>query len=184
MDVLGPIPSRRTMEEVVLVNDNDEKIGVALKDEVHTTETPLHRAFSIFIFDAQGRVLLTKRSEKKKTFPGVWTNAVCGHPGPDEERIIAAQRRLREELGLVDIPLSEPIPYRYRFADKNGIVENEICPIFVGIADIDPKPNEKEVDSWKWTPWEDFLSDIAKNSSLYSPWCREEALLVSPKVRK
>lgn len=184
MDVLGPIPSRRTMEEVVLVDENDQQIGIELKDSVHTLSTPLHRAFSVFLFDSGGRVLITKRSEEKKAFPGVWTNAVCGHPAPEEERIIGAIRRLREELGYQNVTLSEPIAYRYRFADKNGIVENEMCPIFVGIVEGDPTPNKKEVESWKWMTWKEFLTDIAKNPSMYSPWCCQEALLVNPSVIK
>lgn len=172
-------------EEVVLVDEHDTPIGVAPKSTVHTSDTPLHRAFSVFLFDPKGRVLLTKRSSQKKTFPGVWTNAVCGHPGKDEERVIAALRRIREELGYrEEIILSEPIPYRYRFSDMNGIVENEICPIFVGIVNSDPAPNPTEVESWKWMEWQEFLSDIVANASVYSPWCREEALLVPPVMKK
>lgn len=165
-------------ELVVLVDDNNVPIGTADKDTVHTTDTPLHRAFSLFLFNAKGQTLLTKRAAIKKTFPGVWTNAVCGHLTPDETPVAAATRRLREELGVVDVAIREASPYRYRFADKNGIVENEICPILVGNFDGSPVPHPEETDEWKWMDWITFLADIKKNPEPYSPWCRQEAEII------
>ncbi|MDP1722272.1 MAG: isopentenyl-diphosphate Delta-isomerase [Candidatus Gottesmanbacteria bacterium] len=174
------------MEEfVVLVDDKNNEIGTALKDAVHTTDTPLHRGFSLFLFNSKKELLLTKRSSKKKTFPGVWTNTVCGHPAPGEGVTEAAKRRLDVELGLktYDIrDIKEVAPYRYRFTDSNGIVENEICPVLVGYCDTDPKPDPKEVDAWKWMKWEEFLEEIKKNPNVYSPWCREEAALITPLI--
>ncbi|MEK9143113.1 MAG: isopentenyl-diphosphate Delta-isomerase [Patescibacteria group bacterium] len=172
-------------EFVVLVDEENNEIGTAPKDSVHTTNTPLHRGFSLFLFNSKNELLLTKRSSKKKTFPGVWTNTVCGHPAPQESVEDAAKRRLDVELGLrtEDIRnLREVAPYRYRFADKNGIVENEICPILVAYSDADPKPDQKEVEGWRWIRWEDFLKDLKKNPSIYSPWCREESALIAPLI--
>jgi len=169
-------------ELVVLVDDNNTPIGTAEKDTVHTQDTPLHRAFSLFIFNSKNQLLLTKRASAKKTFPGIWTNTVCGHLAPDETTVGAAKRRLHHELGIMNVKnLREVFPYRYRFADKNGIVENEICPILVGLYDGNPTPDPKETDDWKWIDWNEFLEEIARNPSPYSPWCKEEAELLRTK---
>lgn len=166
------------VELVVLVDEKNNVLGSAPKATVHTTDTPLHRGFSVFLFNAKGEVLLTKRASTKKTFPGVWTNTVCGHPFPDERSLEAAHRRLRDELGI-DVEFVKKIAnYRYRFADKNGIVENEICPVFIAYDDQTPVPNPDEVDEWKWMDWQEFLNAIHAEPEVYSPWCREEALFV------
>lgn len=112
----------------------------------------------------------------------MWTNTVCGHPASGESVIDAAKRRLDRELGLrtEDIRnLREVAPYRYRFADKNGIVENEICPILVAYSDVDPNPDPKEVEEWKWMKWEEFLEEVKNQPDRYSPWCREEESLIN-----
>lgn len=170
------------MEQVVLVDEQNNPIGVADKDTVHTTTTPLHRAFSLFLFNSKGQVLLTRRATTKKTFPGVWTNTVCGHLSPEEDVVTAAVRRLAQELGITGVSVQEVAPYRYRFADKNGVVENEICPITVSYFDGDPHPHPGEVDEWKWMDWELFLADIRNNPEPYSPWCREEAEILTTKL--
>ncbi len=173
------------MELVVLVDEDNRELGTTSKDTVHTANTPLHRGFSLFLLNSKKELLLTKRWKGKKTFPGVWTNTVCGHPGPGENVVDAAMRRLERELGLKteDVrDLREVAPYRYRFADKNGIVENEICPILVGYVDVDPNPYPQEVDAWKWVRWEEFLEEIKRNPDSYSPWSREEATLIAPLI--
>jgi isopentenyl-diphosphate delta-isomerase len=169
------------MELVVLVDENNNPIGTAPKSTVHTADTPLHRAFSLFLFNSKKQLLLTKRAESKKAFPGVWTNTVCGHLAPQEVAIDAAKRRLKDELSIEKVEVREVAPYRYRFADKNGIVENEICPILVGYHDADPVAHPSEVDDWKWIDWEDFLEEIRINPDIYSPWSREEALILQRK---
>lgn len=182
------VQAQLTMELVVLVDEQNNVLGTAPKDEVHTQNTPLHRAFSLFVFNSKKQVLLTKRSLSKKTFPGVWTNAVCGHPAPNESEVDAAKRRLKVELGIKgsDLKGSQGLTlvsdYRYRFADKNGIVENEICPILVGFTDNDPTPNHSEVSDWKWMDWREFLKEIKTNSNPYSPWCIEEAAIIEDKI--
>lgn len=166
-------------ELVVLVDEKNNPIGVADKNTVHTTDTPLHRAFSLFLFNSHNQILLTKRALSKKTFPGIWTNTVCGHLSPEETTVAAAGRRLSEELGIRGVKIEEVSPYRYRFADQNGIVENEICPILVGHYDGDPVPKVGEVDAWKWMNWKEFLEEIKNDSGSYSPWCIEEASIIS-----
>src|SRR5690348_960066 len=118
-------------ELVVLVNDNNEEIGTMPKTKAHHAQTPLHRAFSVYVFNKNGKILLTQRALKKKVFPGVWTNTCCGHPGPGESMENAIKRRLQFELGLLPKKIKVILPdYRYR-AEMNGIVENEICPVFI-----------------------------------------------------
>ncbi|MCX8008980.1 MAG: isopentenyl-diphosphate Delta-isomerase, partial [Patescibacteria group bacterium] len=153
-------------------------IGTAPKATVHTKDTPLHRGFSLFVFNKRKEFLVTQRSFKKKTFPGVWSNTVCGHPAPQERPEKAAIRRLKEELGMTLQSILFVTDYRYRFSDSNGTVENEICPVFIGISDDTPQVNPSEIESYYWIPWENFLQDIQLRPSLYSPWCREEALHV------
>ena len=170
-------------EFVILVDEQNRELGTAPKDSVHTKNTPLHRGFSLFLFNSKGELLLTKRSSKKRTFPRVWTNTICGHPGPGESAIDAAKRRLVDELGIREIrEIRQVAPYKYRFADKNGIVENEICPILIGHADVDPNPDPDEIEGWRWIRWEEFLEDLKINLDLYSPWSREEAALIAPRV--
>ena len=126
-------------ELVVLVDESGDAIGTADKATVHSHDTPLHRAFSCHVFSTDGRVLLTRRALGKLTWPGVWTNSFCGHPGPDEELDAAIHRRAERELGLTLGALESVLPdFRYRAVDASGIVENEVCPVFRTTVDIDP----------------------------------------------
>ena len=167
---------------VVLVDDAGTAIGTAPRAEVHTTATPLHLAFSTYLFNARGEVLLTRRALGKKTWPGVWTNSCCGHPRAGESLEDAARRRIREELGLTVGPLVPLLPeFRYRAVDVSGIVENEICPVFAGyVTEVDPRPNTDEVADWAWVPWEKFADAIIATPHVYSPWAALQVpLLVS-----
>lgn len=163
-------------ELVVLVDENDNEIGTMPKSEVHTADTPLHRAFSCFIFK-EGKFLLQQRSSKKVTWPLMWSNSVCGHPMPDEETIDAVKRRAKFELGLELAEVRFASPYRYRF-EREGVVENEICPIFVATVVSEPVPNPSEVEAIAWIPWGEFLKEIRTNPDKYSEWCREEAMIL------
>jgi isopentenyl-diphosphate delta-isomerase len=169
------------MELVVLVDEKNNQIGTTPKETVHSDHTPLHRGFSLFVFNKNRELLLTRRAATKKTFPDVWTNTVCGHPGPKEDVVEAARRRLKDELGIIARDIKVAAPYRYRFADIHGIVENEICPVLVGYADTDPHPILNEVSAWKWMPWKELLSEIKLHAEIYSPWCIEEAAILQQK---
>lgn len=169
-------------EHVVLVDEQNNQIGTAPKDTVHSTDTPLHRGFSIFVFNVKGELLLTKRAATKKTFPDMWTNTVCGHPAPGESVVDAAKRRLKAELGLEVSDIKEVAPYRYRFADARGIVENEICPVLVGYNNEDPTPNTQEVSSWRWVAWREFLEEIKANPTVFSPWSVAEARFIEQSI--
>ncbi len=165
-------------EQVVLVDDHDRPTGTCPKSEVHTAETPLHRAFSVFLFDSRRRLLLQQRGRAKTTWPLVWSNSCCGHPLPGESREHAAHRRLREELGISGVALQLALPdYRYR-TEHMGVVENEICPVFIGIAPGDLSINEEEVEAVRWMDWEGFVGSLGTGADWLSPWCIEEAALL------
>lgn len=168
-------------EFVVLVDEYNNEIGTAAKEMVHSDHTPLHRGFSLFVFNKKNDLLVTRRADTKKTFPGVWTNTVCGHPGPKEDVVVAVKRRLKDELGIVADDIKVVAPYRYRCTDIHGIMENEICPILVGHADRDPTPDPREVADWKWMGWREFLAEIQNIPDKYSPWCIEEAAILQQK---
>lgn len=165
-------------EQVVLVNDLNEPVGTLEKSKVHSLNTRLHRGFSVFIFNKKGEVLLQQRSKNKITWPGTWSNSCCGHPLPDESNTEAIKRRLKYELGIDKVKITEILPdYRYKF-ENNGIWENEICPVFVGFTKEEPVINKKEVEDIKWVKWEEFVKEINDNPGNYSPWCVEETRLL------
>ena len=130
--------SNLKQEYVVLVDKYNNLLRVAPKLESHHHNTPLHRGFSLFLFNERGELLLQQRSSRKKTWPLVWSNSCCGHPMLDESSLEAAKRRLDYELGISDADIFEIVPdFRYK-VELNGIVENEICPILVGIHRLIP----------------------------------------------
>ncbi|HSM49870.1 MAG TPA: isopentenyl-diphosphate Delta-isomerase [Thermoanaerobaculia bacterium] len=183
MGTLGEGPRPEERELVVLVDEAGRAIGTAPKAEVHHEATPLHRAFSLFLFDERGRTLLQRRSRAKRTWPGVWSNSCCGHPMPGEESEEAARRRLREELGLAEEGLETMLPgFRYR-AEEGGVVENELCPVLVARPVGLPAPDPEEVMELQWVDWVALLARVRERPESLSPWCREEALLLDREPR-
>jgi isopentenyl-diphosphate Delta-isomerase len=167
------------VELVVLVDDDGNPVGTAQKSVVHGARTPRHLAFSCYGFDADGRLLVTRRARDKVTFPGVRTNTCCGHPAPGEEMAEAVRRRLDHELGVGVTDLELLLPeFAYR-ASANGIEENELCPVFVGTLVGTPTPRPDEVESCEWWPWERFLAEAADPASDVSPWARLQAPLLN-----
>ncbi len=165
-------------ELIVLVDDDGTAIGAMPKPQVHHGETPLHRAFSAYLFDEAGRLLITRRAEDKATFPGMWTNTVCGHPGPDEDDAAAIARRAAFELGLGVSDVRPALPgYRYR-AEFRGVVENEICPVYLGRFAGTPAPEPSEVGEWQLLEWSAFRARQECEADAWSPWCREQARLI------
>lgn len=164
----------REDELVVLLSPDGRSLGTAPKSTVHHAETPLHLAFSTYLFDAEGRLLVTRRALDKATFPGVWTNSVCGHPAPGERLDDAVVRRARDELALEISDLRLVLPrFAYR-AETGGIVEWELCPVLVGLASGGPEPHPAEVADTEWVPWSDFAADVLSGRRDVSVWCREQ----------
>ncbi|MCT1683357.1 isopentenyl-diphosphate Delta-isomerase [Corynebacterium appendicis] len=162
-------------ELVVLCTEDGHKAGTALKAEVHTATTPLHFAFSAWLFDDCGNVLLTRRALNKLTWPGVWTNSFCGHPGPDETFEEALVRRASEELGTTVKKIESVLPsFRYRAVDASGIVENEICPVFFAEVDGELNPNPDEVCEFEWVSMENLKEAVERVPFIFSPWLVEE----------
>jgi len=159
-------------DAVVLLSDAGLPIGAASRLGIHTDDTPLHLAFSSYLFDDQGRLLVTRRALHKRTWPGVWTNSCCGHPLPGEDGAEAVRRRVVEELGVEIDDLTLVLPdFRYRATDANGVVENELCPVWVGRVDaglIDPDPDE--VAEHAWTAWTELVGAVRAAPQAWSPW--------------
>ncbi len=161
-------------EWVVLLDEQRRPVGTQLKSEVHHAGTPLHLAFSVHVFDDDDDTLLTRRAVTKRAWPGVWSNACCGHPAPEEDLADAVRRRLASELGLVAQSLLLVLPdFAYRAADAGGVVENEVCPVFTArVAGRRPEPvaDPDEVIDWLWLPRFEANALARSHPRLLSPW--------------
>lgn len=160
---------------VILLDEDGQAVGTAPKATVHRAWTPRHLAFSAYLFDPEGALLVTRRSLRKATFPGVWTNTVCGHPGPGESLPAAARRRALAELGTTVQTLRLVLPeFGYR-ATMDGVMENELCPVYTGtLANRGLATDPDEVDDVEWVPWPAFASSALDGSRPLSPWCVEQ----------
>jgi isopentenyl-diphosphate delta-isomerase len=167
------------VEEVVLLDEAGRAVGTAAKASVHHASTPLHLAFSCYVFDGD-RLLVTRRALHKPTWPGVWTNSVCGHPAPGEPLDAAVRRRVHQELGigLDDLRLVLPA-FRYRAVMPDGTVENEMCPVLVASTTDVVRPEPAEVADTVWEPWAAFRAGVLDGSREVSPWCREQVAALS-----
>ncbi len=163
-------------DTVVLVDETGASIGVDAKSAVHHERTPLHLAFSCYVFDDADRLLVTQRALDKPSFPGVVTNSVCGHPRPGEPLEQAARRRAGSELGLSLDSLWLVLPeFRYRATSSTGMVENEICPVYAArTSSPEPALDPTEVADAEWVPWAQFSASVLDHSREVSAWCAEQ----------
>lgn len=169
------------MEMVVLVDHLGDPIGVQSKADVHGQSTPRHLAFSCHVVDERGRLLVTRRALTKKTWPGVWTNSFCGHPGPGESLEDAVRRRAGFELGLaVDDITCAIADFGYVARDATGIQENEHCPVFIARAVSELTPNPAEVAQTQWTSASALGSAIDATPWAFSPWLVEHFPQLAP----
>jgi isopentenyl-diphosphate delta-isomerase len=155
-------------EQVILVDEHDNEIGKTGKLAAHLTGQ-LHRAFSIFIFNRSGQMLIHKRAESKYHTPGLWTNTCCSHQSPGEKTLEAADRRLIEEMGF-RAPVEEYFHFVYKVEFGNGLTEYELDHVLVGYWDGTPSPNPSEVSDWKWIEPEEVMKDLRANPQKFTPW--------------
>jgi len=157
-------------QQVVLVNKNNRKIGFEEKMKAHK-EGKLHRAFSIFIFNSNGKLLIQQRAKTKDISKNLWSNTVCSHPKPNETYNQAAHRRLKEEMGF-DCKIKKLFCFIYNMKFKNGLIENEYDCVFIGKFDGKPKPNPQEIMNFKWISVNELKQDMIKNPNKYSVWSK------------
>ena len=155
-------------DQVTLVDEQDNEVGIEGKMAAHRSGH-LHRAISIFVFDSAGRLLLQKRAAGKYHSAGLWSNTCCSHPRPQEHRLVAAHRRLQEEMGF-DCELVEVFSFVYRAALSNELIEHEYDHVFFGHYDGEPVPNPEEVADWKWEEMVQLKIDVQTNPQAYSFW--------------
>lgn len=183
MTAARPTLPRVPADEVVLVDDGGVPRGTAPRLEVHTTDTPLHLAFSLHLLDRRGRTLLTRRALSKRTWPGVWTNSCCGHPRPGEDTADAVRRRVGEELGLEVGEVTCVLPdFRYRAVDASGVVEHELCPVHVAVVDADAPlaPDPAEVAEHAWVDWSALHASVSGTPAVFSPWAVLQVRALGP----
>lgn len=156
------------MEEVILVNGNDEQVGSMEKIEAHK-KALLHRAFSVFIFNDRGEMLLHQRAKQKYHSAGLWTNACCSHPRPGEDTPSAAIRRLREEMGIL-APLQKIFDFVYKADFDNGLTEHEFDHVFIGNYSGKIMPNKDEVQDYCFKAMHDIETSLASHPHKYTAW--------------
>lgn len=155
-------------EQVILVDSSDREKGVMDKLRAHQ-EGVLHRAFSVFIFNSKGELLMQRRAMGKYHSSGLWTNTCCSHPRPGEETNPAASRRLQEEMGL-SVSLEKIFAFVYMAPVGDAIFEYEYDHVFIGKSDADPKADPAEAMEWKWASVEELSTDMDANPSDYTIW--------------
>lgn len=160
-----------TTSQLALVDENDRLLGSADKLTAHLAPGQLHRAFSVFLFDGERRVLLQQRATSKYHFGGLWSNSCCGHPGPGEEVPAAASRRTDEELGTGPVELTAVGTLLYSASDeRSGLVERELDHLLIGHYTREPQPDPDEVMATRWVAWDELVADVTATPERYTPW--------------
>jgi isopentenyl-diphosphate delta-isomerase len=158
------------MEQVILVDEQDRQVGIGEKISTHR-QGLLHRAFSLWVINSKGSILLQQRALSKYHCGGIWANACCGHPRPGEELMSAMHRRLQEEMGF-DCDFEEKISFIYKVDFENGLNEHEFLHVSLGVWDGTPKPNPDEVMNHKWLSVKDLEDEISRQPEKYAYWFR------------
>lgn len=158
------------MEYVILVDENDQELGLMEKIEAHEKGL-LHRAFSIFLFNDKNELLLQKRAHSKYHSGGLWTNTCCSHPRSEESILDASHRRLMEEMGIKS-EMKEAFSFIYRAEFDNGLSEHELDHVVIGTFSGEPIVNSKEVADWKYMPMNELEADMKSRPEKYTAWFR------------
>jgi isopentenyl-diphosphate delta-isomerase len=156
------------MEFVILVDEQDNAIGTMEKQQAHV-EGVLHRAFSIFIFNSEKKLLLQKRASSKYHCGGLWTNTCCSHPRENETVLEAANRRLNEEMGM-SCDLQSIFSFVYKAEFENGLTEHEFDHVFFGQSNQTPTLNREEVEDFRYVGMEELQTEIKENPAHFTPW--------------
>ncbi len=163
----------KALDRLVLVDADDREIGVAGKAQCHAGNGLLHRAFSVFVYGADGRILLQQRSAAKTLWPMYWSNACCGHPFPGEQVERAASRRIHEELGFGCRPrYLYKFRYQARYSEHHS--EHELCHVLEGDFSGDLKPDPAEIAAWRWVAPDALSREIDRRPECFSPWMKLE----------
>ena len=155
-------------EQVILVNENDEAIGLMSKLEAHQ-KAVLHRAFSVFVLNDKNEIMLQQRASEKYHSPLLWTNTCCSHQRDGETNIQAGTRRLFEEMGF-ETPLEVLFHFIYKAPFDNGLTEHELDHVMIGTYNNEPQINREEVENWKWMSIDDIKIDMVQNPAIYTVW--------------
>ncbi len=155
-------------EKVILVNEKDEQIGLMPKMEAHEKGL-LHRAFSVFVFNNDNKLMIQQRALGKYHSPGLWTNTVCSHQREGESNVEAGKRRLQEEMGF-STDLKDTISFIYKAPFDNGLTEHEFDHILIGNYDGEPNLNPEEAHDWKWVSLDVLKKDMVDNPEIYTEW--------------
>ncbi len=157
-------------EKVILVNEEDEQIGLMPKMEAHEKGV-LHRAFSVFVLNANNEIMLQQRAAQKYHSPLLWTNTTCSHQREGESNIQAGTRRLREEMGFTT-ELKELFSFIYKAPFDNGLTEHELDHVMIGYYNDDPNINVEEAEGWKWMGIDAVKEDMQEHPEQYTVWFR------------
>ena len=160
-------------EMLIIVDENDTVLNYLPKIDCHQGDGILHRAFSIFIFNNSGEVIMQKRSDQKLLWPLFWSNSCCSHPRKGETLEIATHRRLEEELGFdADLDYLYTFQYQANFKDLGS--ENEMCAVYIGKSNESVQVNENEISEWRYIDPDDLTKEVADHPEHFTPWFKME----------
>jgi len=160
-------------EPLILVDEADREIGHLNKGECHDGDGVLHRAFSLFIFNSEGELLLQQRSAEKRLWPLFWSNSCCSHPRRGETMDVATRRRLEQELGMAaNFNHLFTFQYHARYLDLGS--ESEICWVYIGLCDDPPRPNSTEISAVRWITANELDRELREQPEVFTPWSAEE----------
>ena len=171
-------------DTLILVDENDAPLGYEEKERCHRLPTRLHRAFSVFLFNRQGEMLIHRRSLLKKTWPGFWTNACCSHPRKGESLETATARRLKEELGIEAAPaLTHLFAFSYNAVYDEEYGEEEVDHVFFGSYDGPVNPDTEEIAEWRYVGTEELEAEVRAEGGRFTPWFKTALPRVLAAVR-
>ncbi len=169
-----PEPVSFDTDQLIRVDEQDCQTGLVEKKAAHMGAGVLHRAFSVFLFNSKGELLLQQRAPAKMLWGGYWSNSVCSHPRAGEEILHAAKRRVQQELGMVAPELTWVYAFTYHVPFKDIGSEYEYCHVLVGRSDEPPQPHPDEISGWRWVNCAELKQEVTQNPDQFTPWFKME----------